>query len=334
VTVVVATLTGIQLASEARLSEVADSVWTEFGRMRTRAPNMREAYDALQRLARTELAIVLIGETGAGKTKLARAIHAASARANAPLVVLDFGSVSSRPDLPLTGFEHSGPSVVADDLASAIEEAQGGTLLIEGASELPLELQSRLLRVLESKRLRRAGGTRDIAVDLRIVVTSNRDLDAEVAANRFRQDLYFRLAAAVVRIAPLRDRREDIPLLVTELLEDLGSSHLKLPPETLAFLSARQWFGNVRELKNALACALALLDGDTLELKQLQRVGLVTEASPLDQLSLAGISLEQIERAAIRQTLERVRGNKVRAAKSLGIAVSTLYEKLKRLAID
>jgi DNA-binding NtrC family response regulator len=207
-------------------------------------------------------------------------------------------------------------------------------LFIEEAAELSQELQSLLLRALEGGRLSRSNSGPPQSLDLRVVAASSRELEAEVGSARFRQDLYFRLAAAVVRIPPLRERREDIPLLVNELLAQLGRPQLAVSAEALALLQARQWLGNVRELKNTLAYALALLEGDRLELRDLERMGLGSEASALDQMALAGISLEQLERTAIKQTLARVRGNKVRAAKQLGIAVSTLYEKLKRFSIE
>jgi two-component system response regulator HydG len=296
---------------------------------------MRDVFAVLGRLARTDLTITLIGETGCGKSRLARAVHAASTRAKGPLVALDFGSASTGvAETRLLGVEQGGFPGTHSYLPGAVEEAQSGTLLIDDAAELPLALQARLLPVLESQRVRRVGGTRDIPIDVRLIVTSNRELDGEVTAGRFRQDLYFRLAAAVVRVPPLRDRREDIPLLIGELLADVGHGDVRVTPEAMAFLQARQWFGNIRELKNALACALALLDADVIEFRTLERVGFATEVSPLDQLSLAGISLDQLEKTAIKQTLVRVRGNKVRAAKMLGIAVSTLYEKLKRLSLE
>ncbi|HKP55392.1 MAG TPA: sigma 54-interacting transcriptional regulator [Polyangiales bacterium] len=295
---------------------------------------MRDVFAVLRRLAPTDLPLTLIGETGCGKTRLARAVHAASGRAQARLSVLDFGASGSSTEARLLGIERSMTVGAISDQPGAFEEAQGGSLLVDDAGELTPELQSLLVRVLESRRVRRVGSARDIAVDVRVIAASSRELSSEATAGRLRQDLYFRLTASVVRIPPLRERREDIPLLVAELLADLGNAHVEVTADALALLQAREWFGNVRELKNVLACTIALLDGPRLELRDLERLGLRTEASPLDQMALAGISLEQLERTAIKQTLARVRGNKVRAAKLLGIAVSTLYEKLKRFSID
>lgn len=308
--------------------ELAGELPNEFGGMRTRAPAMRHVFSVLERLARTDLAITLLGETGVGKSRLARAVHSASPRAAGGWVVLDSASAA------LSGGEARLVNPDAAEAASGLGDAHAGSLFIEEAAELSAELQSLLLRTLESGRLSRASGATGHPFDLRVIAASSRELEAEVGAGRFRQDLYFRLAAAVVRIPPLRERRDDIPLLVNELLAQLGRPQLAVSPDALALLQARQWLGNIRELKNTLAYALALLEGDRLELRDLERMGLGNEASALDQMALAGISLEQLERTAIKQTLARVRGNKVRAAKQLGIAVSTLYEKLKRFSID
>jgi DNA-binding NtrC family response regulator len=322
------------LASEARRNE-SNEFPSEFGSMRTCAPAMRDVFAVLRRLATTDLPLTLIGETGVGKTRLARAVHAASSRAQARLSILDFGaSAGSGAEARLLGVERAPGAGASSDQPGAFEEAQGGSVFVDDAAELSPELQSLLVRVLESRCVRRVGSARDVAVDVRVIAASKRELAAEVAAGRLRQDLYFRLTAGVVRIPPLRERREDIPLLIAELLADLGHSQIEVSADALALLQAREWFGNVRELKNALACTLALLDGPRIERRDLERLGLRAEASPLDQVSLAGISLEQLERTAIKQTLARVRGNKVRAAKQLGIAVSTLYEKLKRFSID
>jgi DNA-binding NtrC family response regulator len=212
----------------------------------------------------------------------------------------------------------------------AFERAHGGTLFLDEIGELPLDLQPRLLRVLENRRVRRVGGKHDRAVDVRVVAATNRDLRTEVAAGRFRQDLYFRLAAAVIPVPSLRDRLEDIDFLVPRLLEDLGRPEVVVSAEALDVMRAHTWPGNVRELKNTLACALAFVDLGVLEPQHLRISPPETEAGFLERLPLGGQRLEDIERAAIIQTLSQTGGNKVQAAQVLGIAISTLYEKLKR----
>jgi len=220
--------------------------------------------------------------------------------------------------------------------SGAFERAHGGTLFLDEIAELPLDLQPRLLRALESRRVRRVGGCNDRAVDVRVVAATNRDLRSDVAAGRFREDLYFRLAVAVVRVPPLRQRIEDMPQLVYGLLAGLGRPDLRVSEAALAALRAHPWPGNVRELKNALACAVAFVEPTSSVLED-KHVRLLEAAQGdddvLEGLPLAGQALERIERVAIRQTLEQTEGNKMSAARVLGIAVSTLYEKLKKYGL-
>jgi DNA-binding NtrC family response regulator len=215
----------------------------------------------------------------------------------------------------------------------AFERAQGGVLFLDEIGELPLELQPRLLRVLDDHSVRRVGGVGERRVDVRVIAATNRDLGALVAAKQFRQDLYFRLAAAVVQLPPLRDRLDDLSLLVPRLLKDLGRPDLQVPVATLEALRGHSWPGNVRELKNVLACALAFVESGVVEPQHLRFLSPPSEDGGLERMQLAGHSLMRLERVAIRQTLQQVRGNKVHAAKILGIAPSTLYEKVKKYGL-
>ena len=186
------------------------------------------------------------------------------------------------------------------------------------------------MRALDNGVIRRVGGTRDRQVDVRILAATNRDLGALVAARQFRQDLYFRLSAAIVSLPPLRERLGDLPHLVTRLLADLGREDIGVIEETLNVLRSHPWPGNVRELKNVLACAIAFVDTGTLQPRHLRFVDPPAEQTMLDRLPLGGHALHVLERAAIKQTLARVSGNRVHAARTLGIAPSTLYEKLRK----
>jgi transcriptional regulator with PAS, ATPase and Fis domain len=203
-------------------------------------------------------------------------------------------------------------------------------------AELPLDLQPRLLRALESRRVRRVGGRIDRRVDVRVVAATNRDLRADVAAGRFREDLYFRLAVAVLPVPPLRKRLDDLPQLAHCLLGDLGRGDMRVSDGALGTLRAHAWPGNIRELKNALACAVAFVEPgcNMLEPKHLRLLAAIeNQDEGLEGLPLAGQALERIERVAIRQTLAQADGNKMFAARTLGIAVSTLYEKLKKYGL-
>jgi DNA-binding NtrC family response regulator len=296
---------------------------------------MHEVFDVLERIAQTDVTVTLVGETGAGKDILAHALHEHSSRARGPFVVFDCGSVAANlAESELLGHERGAFTGAVAAHPGAFERAQGGTLFLDEVAELPMDLQPRLLRALESRSVRRVGGRSDREVDVRVVAATHRDLRANVGLGRFREDLYFRLAVAVVDVPPLRSRLEELPDLVAALLRDLGRGDLRVSEPALTALRNHAWPGNVRELKNTLSYSVAFADpGTVLEPHQLRihnRVAGADESPWLDDLPLAGHSLERIERAAIRQTLHRVSGSKPDAARTLGIALSTLYKKLKK----
>jgi len=293
---------------------------------------MHQVFDLLERFARTDVSIVLQGETGVGKEWLAHAIHESSARAGGPLAVFDCGSVAPNlAESELLGHERGSFTGAIAAHPGAFERAEGGTLFLDEVGELPLELQSRLLRALESKSVRRVGGRVERPLDARVVGATNRDLKVEVGAGRLREDLYFRLAVAVVHVPPLRERLEDLPSLVPALLAMLGRPDLQVSDEVYASMRRFYWPGNIRELRNILACGVALLPRNVtlLERNHLRPLTPKVPDEYLESLPLAGKSLEQLERVAIEQTLHRVLGDRVEAARSLGIALSTLYEKIR-----
>jgi transcriptional regulator with PAS, ATPase and Fis domain len=287
------------------------------------------------RYAPADVSVLLFGETGTGKDVLAHEIHLQSARAQASFVVFDCGAVAPNlAESELLGHERGAFTGAVAPHAGAFERARGGTLFLDEIGELPLDLQPKLLRALENRSGRRVGGSEDRPFDVRIIAATNRDLRAEVSAGRFRRDLYFRLGAAVIPVPPLRERLDDLPVLVQELLEDLGRRDLTLSDDSLMMLRFRSWPGNVRELKNTLACAITFVELHEHAIES-RHLGAVFDADMADdgeieRLPLGGQRLDRIERAAILQTLSLAGGNKVRAAQVLGIAVSTLYEKLKK----
>jgi two-component system response regulator GlrR len=301
-----------------------------FASLSARSPAMQATLATLSRLAPTELTITLIGETGTGKDVLTHAIHQNSRRSEAPFVIFDCGAVALHlAESELFGHERGAFTGAVAAHPGAFERANGGTLFLDEVGELPLELQPRLLRALENRGVRRVGGTQYRPVDCRVVAATNRDLKAQVAAGRFRGDLYFRLAAAVVAVPPLRDRPQDLELLVPKILEDLGRPGLEVPPETYEQLRSHRWPGNVRELKNVLSSSLAFLEGSKL-LPEHLRLLAVNSSVALETLALGGQNLASLELAAIEQALALSDGNKIKAARSLGISPSTLYEKLRR----
>jgi transcriptional regulator with PAS, ATPase and Fis domain len=297
---------------------------------------MHDLFAVVSRLASTDVTVTLTGETGTGKDVFAHLIHDTGPRADEAFVVFDCGAVPANlVESELFGHERGAFTGAHAEHVGAFERAEGGTLFLDEIGELPLELQPRLLRALDNRSVRRVGGTKDRKIDVRIVAATNRDLGALVAGKQFRQDLYFRLAAAIVNLPPLRERLDDVPILVPRLLEDLGRGEVVVAEATLAALHNRSWPGNVRELKNVLACALAFVEpgAGVLEPRHLRFIDPPNDEAVLDRLPLGGHALGQLERAAIRQTLIAARGNKVHAARTLGIAPSTLYEKLKKYGL-
>ena len=294
---------------------------------------MQRVFEMLERLAPSDLTLTLLGETGVGKDVLARAVHAASARSAGPFIVFDCGAVTpTLIESALFGHEKGAFTGASTTVAGAFERAHGGTLFFDELGELSLELQPKLLRALEQRKIQRVGSTVELPVDVRILAATNRDLEADVAAGRFRQDLFFRLSAVVVAVPPLRARLVDLPELVDATLAAEGR-RLRVTRDTLDVLASYDWPGNVRELRNVLLAAAAMAEADLLEPRHLLLFKQRRRDPTLADLPLGGRSLESIERAAIVQTLKVADGNKVRAAKALGIAASTLYEKMRRYGI-
>jgi transcriptional regulator with PAS, ATPase and Fis domain len=292
---------------------------------------MRVALDLVARLAPTNVTVALFGETGTGKDVTARLIHARSPRSRFPFVVFDCGAVPANlMESELFGHERGAFTGAHSAHVGMLERASGGTLFLDEIGELPIELQSRLLRVMDERIVRRVGGSQALPVDVRIIAATNRDLQAMVGEKRFREDLYFRIAGAIIHLPPLRERKDDLPYLTARVLDDLGRPDVLLSQAALETLRAHPWPGNVRELKNALAYALTFLEGSTLEPHHFRLVEPYKGDSDLERLPLGGRLLDHVERVAIKQTLTLVQGNKLRAARILGIASSTLYQKMKK----
>lgn len=296
--------------------------------------------------ARLDSTVIITGESGTGKDVLARHIHSKSARAENPLITVNCGALPEQ----LFESEFFGHEKGAFTGASAlkrglIEAADGSTLFLDEIGEMPLATQVKLLHFIEQGRFRRVGSTRDHSADVRVIAATNRRLADDVAAGRFRTDLFYRLNVISLHVPPLRSRREDIPALVEHFLalyrERFDRPALKLSDEARARLEAHDWPGNVRELRNTLERAVALSTGDTLDLQQslasatTERAAaahasdenpLPSSASPS---SSAPLSLEEIERQHILRVLEEAGGNRERAAAILGISARTLYRKLR-----
>jgi transcriptional regulator with PAS, ATPase and Fis domain len=321
------------LADDGRPEEVRTTERESFGEAVGRSLRMREVFGVLERIAATDLTVLIGGETGVGKDVLARAIHAASARAKKPFVVFDCAAVApTLIESELFGHQKGAFTGATDTREGAFARADGGTLFLDEIGELALDLQPKLLRALEQRTVRPVGGAREQPVDVRIIAATHRKLDEAVKEGRMRQDLYFRLSVVSIEVPALRHRREDLPLLVDKIMRAQGR-RVRLAPETERILESYDWPGNVRELRNVVESALAVCDGDQLEPRHLLFFKPRRRDPTIERLPLAGKTLESIEKAAIQQTLEQMNGNKTRAARALGISASTLYEKVKKYGL-
>ena len=295
-------------------------------------PAMQPVVEAVEKVARTNATVLLLGESGTGKEVAARTIHALSPRSKGPFVAVNCAAIAEGLlESELFGHERGAFTSAVATRRGRIELADGGTLFLDEIGELKLELQSKLLRVLQERRFERVGGTRTMEADVRWIAATNRDLERMLAEGRFREDLYHRLAVFPVRMPPLRDRRRDIMPLAETLLarigRDLGRPGLRLGAEARKAIPEADWPGNVRELANALERAAILADGPELRVRDLGTLALTRRAA-------GGGSLDDVERDAIARTLAEVGGNRRQAAERLGIGLRTLYEKLKRYGLS
>lgn len=306
----------------------------KFGDLYGRSQGMREIFGILEKVATTDLTVTIEGETGTGKDLVARAIHAASPRSNGPFVVFDAGAVASNLiESELFGHEKGAFTGATEQRQGAFERADGGTLFLDEIGELALELQPKLLRALEQREIQRVGGAKRIPVDVRVVCATNRALTEEVKLSRFRDDLFYRISVVVLALPSLRERREDIELLVKAILNKINPN-MSAAPEAVSVLQNYDWPGNVRELRNVIESAVAMCSESVLHPRDLifahDRDLSQQQEKASGANSLAGQTLENIEKAAIEQTLEHCAGNRSAAARALGIAPSTLYLKLKK----
>ncbi|RLB56761.1 MAG: hypothetical protein DRJ42_02485 [Deltaproteobacteria bacterium] len=287
-----------------------------------RTPIMRRLMAQIERAAAADSAILVVGESGTGKELVARALHDRGRRRDAPFVTVDCGSLS--PGLvasELFGHEKGAFTGAATQHAGAFERANGGTLFLDEVGELPNALQATLLGALERRRFRRVGGREEIAVDVRVVGATHRDLRAEVNAGTFRLDLYYRLAVVVLRIPPLRERREDIPILVEHFLREAGALEdvsKVVPPDAMEALAAHAWPGNVRELRNVVEATLVMGEAPPLGDAPTGPDGtmdVVEAALGHGYKEARGAVLDDFERRYCDALLSRAGGNVSRAAR-------------------
>ncbi|MBR9990962.1 MAG: sigma-54-dependent Fis family transcriptional regulator [Gemmatimonadetes bacterium] len=296
-------------------------------------PVMTPVLRGIEKVAPTNASVLLLGESGTGKEVAARTIHRQSRRPDGPFIAVNCAAISDNlMESEIFGHEKGAFTGATAARRGRLELADGGTLFLDEIGELKLELQAKLLRVVQERRFERVGGTRTIEVDVRWIAATNRDLEALARTGQFREDLYHRLAVFPLRLPPLRERADDIaPLsetLLARISADLGRPPLRLDEDAVRRIRGAAWPGNVRELANALERAAILAEGDLIR-------GADLSLQPGRTVHVEeGKTMTHIERDAIRAALDEVGGNRRLAAERLGIGVRTLYEKLKRYDIE
>ena len=325
-----------------------------FGELVGQSVRMREVFATLEKIAPSNLTVLIRGETGTGKELVARAIHGASDRSDKPMVVQDCGTIPK--DLiesTLFGHERGAFTGATDRHKGSFEQADGGTIFLDEIGELDLALQPKLLRVLESREIKRVGGTRTMPVNVRVVAATNRDLRQMVNEGTFREDLYYRLGVVTLELPALQERKEDIPLIVEELLKQTAERYFpenhepfQATPEAMSRLQSYPWPGNIRELRNTIERAVSLASSPLLsvtdlaptmhkELKPAAKRGnashFVEEGVPFKTAKQDVI--EEFEHEYLKVLLEKHNGNITRSAKAAGLTRYHLRELAKRLGI-
>ncbi len=307
--------------------------------LESRSPIMRRALTTAEQVAGSDVTVLLTGESGTGKNVLAHAMHTWSRRAGGPFITISCTTLADHLlESELFGHVKGAFTGAWKDKPGRLEAAEGGTVFLDEVGELPLELQSKLLRFLEEHRFEHVGGDETITVDARIIAATNRDLEAEVRAGRFREDLFFRLNVVGIRMPPLRERPEDVPALIDHLLATLCARHQRsapqIAPEARAALLAYRWPGNVRELVNTLERAVVLARGEEIHAEDLpDRLVAPAPAVATTVPEPGALSLEELERRHIEQVLADSETLEEAAAR-LGINPTTLWRKRKRYGIE
>src|SRR5438876_1833116 len=308
-----------------------------FGNMVGRSPEMEKLYRIIAKAAQSSHPVLILGESGTGKEMVARSIHFSGPCADKPFIPVDCGSlVPTLIASELFGYVKGAFTGAMQAKDGLLAIAEGGTVFLDEVGELPVDLQAKLLRAIHEKEIRPVGSTKRIAINVRILAATNRDLEQAVAQGMFRRDLYFRLNVLSLRIPALRERRQDIPLLAAPFLERLtrASGHERsVSDEALKILLAYDWPGNVRELENCLERSCAFTSNAIIQVRDLP-----SDIHGTHNLVVGGngsakiVPIEQLEKQTILNTIEQLTGDKLQAARLLGIGKTTLYRKLKEYA--
>ena len=310
-----------------------------YGELIGLSAKMQRVYKLIEKVAQHSYPVLILGESGTGKELVARSIHFSGARRQKPFVPVDCSAlVPTLIESELFGYAKGAFTGAVHTKQGLIESAAGGTLFLDEIGDLPVDMQAKLLRVLQEREIRPVGSNERLSIDVRVIAATHRDLEAAVRTNGFRQDLFFRLNVVQVKLPALRERKTDIPILVQSFLEkfaDPGRPAPVLAEDAMAHLTAYDWPGNVRELENAIERAVALGSGPILHSgdlpSNLHHAPLISERTTgNDEI----VRLDELERRAILRALHESGGDKLAAAKLLGIGKTTLYRKLKEYQAD
>ncbi|HEY0710709.1 MAG TPA: sigma-54 dependent transcriptional regulator [Polyangia bacterium] len=311
-----------------------------------KSPAMGRVFDVIRKIAPARTSVLLIGESGTGKELAARALHELSGRAGNEFVAVNCGAIpESLIESEFFGHVKGAFTGANTDRPGLFEAAHGGTIFLDEIGELPVPMQVKLLRVLQERKVKRVGGVQEKEVDVRVVAATNRDLEAEVEKGAFRQDLFYRLNVIQLRLPPLRERREDLPLLVDHFLRKFSAEHGRplsgIEPDAMAAIMGHSFPGNVRELENLIERAVTLATGDRITADTLPRLSPMSTAGahvdPAPGLPATGLDLEKVvedfERGIIIKALEHTKGNRTEAARLLGVTFRSLRYRLSKLGI-
>jgi len=303
-----------------------------------RSAAMQRLRDSIQQVAATDAAVLILGESGTGKELVAHAIHYGGRRAERPLVKVSCAALpEGLLESELFGHERGAFTGARERRKGRFELAHGGTLFLDEVGDLSAGTQAKLLRVLQEQEFERVGGTETVRVDVRLIAATNRDLEGLVAEGSFREDLYYRLNVVPIRVPPLKERVEDVPVLVAHFLRAFGDRWGKpvpeVTPEALALLCRHAWPGNVRQLQHVVESILVFSKGDPIRIRDLPPAIRGDEQGADSDERSAGASLRDLERQAIARTLVATNGNRRKAAEILGIGLKTLYRKIQEFEL-
>jgi DNA-binding NtrC family response regulator len=310
-----------------------------------RSPAMEKLRDLIRKVGRTQATVLIQGESGTGKELVARALYRESPRANAPFIRVNCAAIPENLiESEFFGHEKGAFTGALNKREGRFELAHGGTILLDEISEISPTVQSKLLRVLQEREFERVGGNRTIKVDVRVIATTNRNLEQSVERKEFRQDLYFRLNVVPVLVAPLRERKEDVPILAERFIQRYARKHgVQVPgvsESCLATMQRHYWPGNVRELQNVIERAVILSGGEELQTIHLGFApaehapsSVTAETAPAEAASNEPLPLDELEKRHILSVLEQCAGNRTHTAKKLGISIRTLRNKLHEFGV-